>query len=92
MLDRVRSLLANLSDLQILISICVSKSQQFTDNREESLRTIRSKITQIVGLKRMLLVVSTMQEVLQPAHSPWIIKNRPVRRFFYLKWNYVVII
>uniref|UniRef100_A0AC35FNI5 DNA mismatch repair proteins mutS family domain-containing protein n=1 Tax=Panagrolaimus sp. PS1159 TaxID=55785 RepID=A0AC35FNI5_9BILA len=76
MLDRVRSLLANLNDLQVLISICVSKSQTFSENREESARSIRSKITQIVGLKRMLLVVSSMQEVFHFAHSPWLIKNR----------------
>uniref|UniRef100_A0AC34GRZ2 DNA mismatch repair proteins mutS family domain-containing protein n=1 Tax=Panagrolaimus sp. ES5 TaxID=591445 RepID=A0AC34GRZ2_9BILA len=76
MLDRVRSLLANLSDPQVLISICVSKSQTFLDNREDSIRSIRSKVTQIVDLKRMLLVVSTMEEVFRVAHSPWIIKNR----------------
>uniref|UniRef100_A0A7E4UUR5 DNA_MISMATCH_REPAIR_2 domain-containing protein n=1 Tax=Panagrellus redivivus TaxID=6233 RepID=A0A7E4UUR5_PANRE len=74
--DRVRNLLANLSDLQFLISLCVGKSQNIVESREESMKSIRSKITQMIALKKVLVVVMALGNVLSTAKSAWIVKHR----------------
>lgn len=76
MLERLRSLLVNTNDCQFLITLCICKNMNIVTTTEESLRSIRMKILQILSLKKLIIVAFSIREVLSSAKSSWLIRKR----------------
>ncbi|KAE9548385.1 hypothetical protein FO519_008399 [Halicephalobus sp. NKZ332] len=76
MLERLRSLLMNTNDCQFLITLCICKNMNIITTNEESLRSIRIKILQILNLKKLIMVAFAVREVLSSAKSSWLIRKR----------------
>ncbi|KAI1700843.1 mutS domain V domain-containing protein [Ditylenchus destructor] len=75
MLERIKAVLSNLHDLQHLITMCVHlvKPDCF---REDSTRTIRSKLAQTIELRNLLVTIKSLRGILQQAKSPFFRETR----------------
>uniref|UniRef100_A0A914CRA4 DNA mismatch repair proteins mutS family domain-containing protein n=1 Tax=Acrobeloides nanus TaxID=290746 RepID=A0A914CRA4_9BILA len=76
MLERLRSLMTNLHDLQQILTLCVHITPLEISNNEETKKSIRSKILQVIQLKALLSVVGSLSSVIEYTKCPILQDNR----------------